>query len=43
MAFAAIEKDMFTFDEAGIVLQFDAATKSMLLKQGGQQFTFRKD
>ncbi|MBN2280672.1 MAG: beta-lactamase family protein [Candidatus Marinimicrobia bacterium] len=39
----ATEKDQFTFDQAGIVLEFNPADKTMILKQGGGQFTFTKE
>lgn len=39
----ATEKDKFKFDQAGIVLEFDPAERTMLLKQGGGQFTFTKE
>lgn len=39
----ATEKHRFRFDPAGIVMEFDPATKTMILKQGGGTFTFLKD
>lgn len=39
----AAAKDKFKFDQAGIVLEFNPAAKTMLLKQGGQEFTFTKE
>ncbi len=39
----ATEKDKFKFDQAGVVLEFNPAEKSMVLKQGGGQFTFTKE
>lgn len=39
----ATEKDKFKFNQAGIVLEFNPTEKTMLLKQGGGQFTFTKE
>jgi len=39
----AKEKDIFVFDQAGIVLEFNSAKKQMTLKQGGGIFSFTKD
>lgn len=39
----ASEKGKFKFDAAGVALEFDTAGKTMVLKQGGGQFNFRKD
>lgn len=39
----ATEKHKFKFDRAGVVLEFNPADKTMLLKQGGRQFTFTKE
>ncbi len=39
----ATEKDKFKFDQAGIVLEFNPAEKTMILQQGGGQFTFTKE
>ncbi len=39
----AAEKDKFRFDPAGIVVEFYPAEKTMILKQGGGQFTFTKE
>jgi CubicO group peptidase (beta-lactamase class C family) len=39
----ATEKDKFKFDKAGVILEFNPAENTMLLKQGGGQFTFTKD
>lgn len=36
-------KDIFAFDRAGIVLEFNPEMKTVLLKQGGGQFTFTKE
>lgn len=36
------EENVFKFDMAGIVLEFDPAKKKMTLKQGGGSFTFTK-
>jgi len=33
----------FKFDQAGIVLEFNAAKKEMILKQGGKEFQFTKE
>ncbi len=38
----ATAPNKFKFDRAGIVLEFNAADKTMLLKQGGGEFLFRK-
>ena len=42
-ALEATQKDTFRFDQAGIVLEFNPATKSMVLKQGGKTFNFVKE
>lgn len=39
----AFEKDKFRFDQAGIVLEFNPAHKTMILYQGGGTFTFIKE
>jgi D-alanyl-D-alanine carboxypeptidase len=39
----ATEKDKFTFEQAGIVLEFSPTDKSMILKQGGGVFNFTKE
>jgi D-alanyl-D-alanine carboxypeptidase len=39
----ATEKDIFKFDRAGVVLEFNPAEETMLLKQGGGQFQFSKE
>lgn len=38
----ATAKDKFKFDPAGIIMEFNPTEKTMLLKQGGGQFTFTK-
>lgn len=37
------EKDVFAFDRAGIVLEFNSEKKTVVLKQGGGEFTFTKE
>lgn len=39
----ATEKDKFKFDQAGVVMEFNPAEKTMVLKQGGGQFNFTKE
>lgn len=39
----ATDKDKFKFDQAGIVMEFKPAEKTMILNQRGGQFTFRKE
>jgi hypothetical protein len=39
----ATDKDKFAFAQAGIVLEFNPAEKTMLLKQGGAQYLYRKE
>jgi D-alanyl-D-alanine carboxypeptidase len=39
----ATEKYKFKFDKAGVVLEFNPTDKTMILKQGGGQFTFTKE
>ncbi|HUH26255.1 MAG TPA: serine hydrolase domain-containing protein [Flavobacterium sp.] len=39
----ATEKDQFKFDMAGVVLEFNPANKTMILKQGSGQFIFTKE
>ncbi|KXK36789.1 MAG: beta-lactamase family protein [Saprospiraceae bacterium] len=36
-------KDVFAFDRAGIILQFNPENKTVVLKQGGGIFTFTKE
>ncbi|MCZ2395485.1 MAG: beta-lactamase family protein [Chitinophagales bacterium] len=36
-------KDVFTFDRAGIVLEFNPENKTIVLKQGGGKYTFTKE
>lgn len=38
----ATEANIFKFEQAGIVLEFNAAKKQMVLKQGGKEFVFTK-
>lgn len=42
-ALEATGKDKFKFDQAGVVLEFNPASKQLLLKQGGGVFTFIKE
>lgn len=42
-ALETMEKDKFKFDQAGIVLEFNPADKSMILKQSGGTFSFSKE
>ncbi len=39
----AAGKDVFKFDMAGIVMEFNPSEKTMVLKQGGGQFLFTKE
>ncbi|HUH18336.1 serine hydrolase domain-containing protein [Albibacterium sp.] len=39
----ATEKDKFKFTQGGISLEFNPTEKTMILKQGGGQFLFKKD
>ncbi len=39
----ATEKDIFKFDRAGVVLEFDPSGNTMVLKQGGGVFTFSRE
>ena len=39
----ATENDKFKFDQAGVVLEFNPTAKTMILKQGGGQFSFTKE
>jgi CubicO group peptidase (beta-lactamase class C family) len=39
----ATEKDIFKFDKAGVVMEFNSNENTMLLKQGGGEFTFTKE
>ncbi len=36
-------KDKFKFEQAGIVMEFNPTEKTMILKQGGGQFLFKKE
>lgn len=42
-ALEATEKDKFKFDRAGVVLEFNLTDKTMILKQGGGIFNFKKE
>lgn len=39
----ATAENIFKFEQAGLVLEFDANKKQMILKQGGQEFLFTKE
>lgn len=39
----ATEKDKFKFDQAGVVMEFNIESKTMVLKQGGGEFRFTKE
>lgn len=39
----ATGKDKFKFDQAGVVVEFNPTDRTMILKQGGGQFTFTKE
>lgn len=39
----ATDKDKFKFDQAGVVMEFNPAEKTMILNQGGGRFTFTKE
>jgi D-alanyl-D-alanine carboxypeptidase len=39
----ATEKHIFSFDKAGIILEFEPTKKTVLLKQGGGKFLFTKE
>lgn len=39
----ATEKDVFKFDVAGVVMVFDPSKNTMVLKQGGGQFHYKKE
>jgi D-alanyl-D-alanine carboxypeptidase len=39
----ATGKDIFRFEQAGIVMEFNPTEKKMILKQGGGQFLFTKE
>ena len=39
----ATEKDKFKFEQAGVVLEFDPSEQTMILNQGGAQYTFMKE
>lgn len=39
----ASAKDIFKFDPAGIVIEFDTANQSFILKQGGKKYLFKKE
>ncbi len=39
----AIEKDKFDYKQAGIVMEFNPISKTMILKQGGGVFNFEKE
>jgi D-alanyl-D-alanine carboxypeptidase len=42
-ALDATEKDKFKFDPAGVAIEFNLATKQLILKQHGGAFTFTKE
>ncbi len=39
----AIEKDKFEFKQAGLIMEFNPAEKTMILKQSGRVFNFEKE
>jgi len=39
----ATDKDIFKFDQAGIVLEFNPTAKTMILKQGGGHYTLMRE
>ncbi|WP_143962311.1 serine hydrolase domain-containing protein [Litoribacter populi] len=39
----ATDKDKFEFDQAGLVLKFNPKEETMVLKQGGGEFDFKKE
>lgn len=39
----ATDKDVFTFDQVGLVLKFNPIEKTIILKQGGRDFNFKKE
>lgn len=39
----AVAKDKFKFEQAGVVMEFNPEEKTMILKQGGGMFSFRKE
>lgn len=39
----ATEKDKFKFDQAGVVMEFNPVNHTMILKQGGGQFEFKRE
>lgn len=39
----ATDKEIFKFDQAGIVLEFNPTAKTMILKQGGGQYTLMRE
>ena len=39
----ATEKDKFKFDQAGVVMEFNPVEKTMVLKQGGAEFQYKKE
>jgi hypothetical protein len=43
IALEASAKDQFRFDKAGLKLEFNPTEKSMVLKQKGGNFTFKKE
>ncbi len=39
----ATDKDIFKFDQAGIVLEFNPIAKTIILKQGGGHYTLMRE
>jgi D-alanyl-D-alanine carboxypeptidase len=39
----ATDTDKFSFELAGVIMEFNPTEKTMNLKQGGQQFLFTKE
>jgi len=39
----AVEKDKFEYKQAGVILEFNPTEKTMVLKQGGGVFNFKKE
>ena len=38
-----VDKDKFTFDQAGVKMEFSPEKSEMTLKQGGGSFLFKKE
>ena len=39
---SVVRRNVFSFDTAGIIMEFEPSTRTFVLKQGGGEFVFKK-